>query len=237
MKPAALWSLKNHAVYANGLHTYIVHKFPLQDTAGNVYAVGGISTDITARKRAEDDLRKQKEILQKIFDHIPVMIRFLDEDGRIKLVNREWERRLGWSLKEIEGRGLDIFAELYPDPEYRQYVLDFIAASTGEFTDLKTTVRDGRVIDTTFANVRLEDGTNIGIGRNITEPKRAADLLRRQAAQLAALHEITLEISARERSVANPGSHYAAGGGTAGRFIASTLSARRRACANDCCFT
>jgi PAS domain S-box-containing protein len=187
---------EEHAVYADGLHTYIVHKFPLQDTAGNVYAVGGISTDITARKRAEDDLRKQKEILQKIFDHIPVMVRFLDEDGRVKLVNREWERKLGWSLKEIEGRGLDIFAELYPDPEYRQYVLNFIAASTGEFAELKTTLRDGRVIDTTFANVRLEDGTNIGIGRDITERKRAADLLRRQAAQLAALHEITLEISA-----------------------------------------
>ena len=50
------------AVYADGLHTFIVHKFPLLDAAGNAYAVGGISTDITARKRAEDDLRKQKEI-------------------------------------------------------------------------------------------------------------------------------------------------------------------------------
>jgi PAS domain S-box-containing protein len=184
------------AVYADGLHTYIVHKFPLLDAAGNAYAVGGISTEITARKRAEDDLRKQKEIFQKIFDHIPVMIRFLDEDGRIKLVNREWERRLGWSLDEIESHNVDIFAELYPDPAYRQVVLNFIAASTGEFTNLKTRTRDGRVIDTSFANVRLEDGTNIGIGRDITEREQAADLLRRQTAQLAALHEIELEISA-----------------------------------------
>jgi PAS domain S-box-containing protein len=184
------------AVYDDGIHAYIVHKFPLLDAAENVYAVGGVSTDITARKRAEDDLRKQKEILQKIFDHIPVMIRFLDEDGRVKLVNREWERTLGWSLHEIESGNLDIFAELYPDPEYRQYVLNFIAASTGEFNDLKPRARDGRVIDTSFANVRLEDGTNIGIGRDITDRKRAADLLRRQTAQLAALHEIELEISA-----------------------------------------
>jgi PAS domain S-box-containing protein len=184
------------ALVDDGLHTYIVHKFPLRDAAGNVYAVGGVSTDITARKRAEDDLRKQKEILQKIFDHIPVMIRFLDEYGRVKLINREWERTLGWSLEEIEGRGLDIFAELYPDPEYCQQVLTFIAASTGEFTDLRTRARDGRVIDTSFANVRLEDGTNIGIGRDITESKRAEERLRRQAAQLAALREIELEISA-----------------------------------------
>jgi PAS domain S-box-containing protein len=131
-----------------------------------------------------------------MFDHIPVMIRFLDEKGRIKLVNREWERTLGWSQDEITRNNLDIFAELYPDSEDRQHVLDFIAASTGEFADFKTRARDGRMIDTRFANVWLEDGTNIGFGRDFTEHKRAADLLRRQAAQLAALHEIQLEISA-----------------------------------------
>jgi PAS domain S-box-containing protein len=47
------------AVRANGLHTYIVHKFPLLDAAGNAYAVGGISTDITERKQAADLLRRQ----------------------------------------------------------------------------------------------------------------------------------------------------------------------------------
>lgn len=188
--------LEETAVYADGLHHYIVHKFPLHDVAGDIYGVGAISTEITARKRAEEELRRQKEILQKIFDHIPVMIRFLDEEGRIKLVNREWERVLGWPQNEITANNLDIFSELYPDSEYRQSVMDFIAASTGEFADFKTTAKDGRVIDTRFANVRLEDGTNIGIGRDITEIKRAEQALRRQTAQLAALHEIGLEISA-----------------------------------------
>lgn len=78
--------------------------------------MGCISTDITARKRAEDDLRKQKEILQKIFDNILVMIAFIDEGGRIKLVNPEWERTLGWSLEEIQNQSPDVFADFYPDP-------------------------------------------------------------------------------------------------------------------------
>jgi PAS domain-containing protein len=51
--------------------------------------------EIIERKRAEDDLRQQHEILQIIFDHIPIMIRFLGADGRIQLVNRAWERTLG----------------------------------------------------------------------------------------------------------------------------------------------
>ncbi|WP_164016796.1 PAS domain S-box protein [Pyxidicoccus trucidator] len=39
--------------YDDGIHTWLTHKFPLIDSSGNLYAVCGISTDITARKRAE----------------------------------------------------------------------------------------------------------------------------------------------------------------------------------------
>ena len=66
--------------------------------------IQGIARDITERKRAEDDLRQQKEILQKIFDHIPVMIRLAGPDGDVQLVNREYERITGWSLEEIQKR-------------------------------------------------------------------------------------------------------------------------------------
>ncbi len=179
---------------AGGLHTYLVHKFPLQDTEGRIYSVGGISTDITARKRAEDDLRTQKEILQKIFDHVPVMIRLGDAEGRVKLVNREWERTFGWSLEEIKDGGVDIFAELYPDPEYREYVLNLIASSTGEFTELKTRTRDGRVMDIVFANVRLEDGTSVGIGRDITERIKAEQAQQLSAKRYRDLVELTHDL-------------------------------------------
>src|SRR5205823_13899155 len=125
---------------------------------------GGVSRvvcafmDITQRKRAEDDLRSQKEILQKIFDNVPVMIGFVAQDGRIKLANREWERTLGWTLEEVLEQNLDVFAALYPDPKYRQEVMKFVFTSSAEFADFRTRVRDGRVIDTSWANVHLSDG-------------------------------------------------------------------------------
>ncbi len=43
---------------ADGEHTYISDKFPLRDREGRIYAVGGISTDVTERKRAEEAMRR-----------------------------------------------------------------------------------------------------------------------------------------------------------------------------------
>ncbi len=44
----------------DGMHTYLSVKFPLSDNQGQVRALCSISTDITERKRAEDEVRKAK---------------------------------------------------------------------------------------------------------------------------------------------------------------------------------
>jgi PAS domain S-box-containing protein len=159
----------------------------------------GVIVDITERKRAETEVRKEKEILEKIFDCIPAMIIFFDKDGGVKLVNREWDRTMGWSLEEIQKENLDILAECYPDPQYRQWVRDFIAATKGEWGDFKTKVRNGRVIDTTWANVRLSDGTSVGIGQDITERKRVEHELRGANERLQRLSRRLLELQETER--------------------------------------
>jgi PAS domain S-box-containing protein len=154
-----------------------------------------IARDVTERKQVEDELRKEKEILQRIFDHIPLMIRFRDENGRISLVNQEWERTVGWSLEEIKESDLDIFTKVYPDLQYRQKVLNFIDAATGQWAEFKSRVRDGRVLDTAFANIRLSDGTTIGIGQDISERKRAENAEREHRALAEALRDTAAALS------------------------------------------
>jgi PAS domain S-box-containing protein len=146
--------------------------------------------DISDRKQADESLKQQKEVLQTIFDNVPIMLKFVDTNGEINWVNRHWEQVLGWSLEEIKGR--DILAEFYPQPEEYQYVLDEIQAANQNWSDFKTKVRDGRIIDTTWANVRLSDGRSIGIGQDITERKRVE-------AELKELNE-TLEAQVAQRT-------------------------------------
>jgi PAS domain S-box-containing protein len=151
-------------------------------------------TRLMERKRADDELRRQKEVLQKIFDHIPVLVSFWDEHGRLKLVNREWERVRGWSLEEIRESTADILAESYPEPQEHQRARDFIHAATGEWEDFKTRARDGRIIDAMWAILRLSDGTSISIGQDITERKRAEEKLRRSEERYRELVENALDI-------------------------------------------
>src|SRR6266568_2328054 len=123
------------------------------------------------RKRAEDALREQRALLQSIVDHIPVMLAFVEPSGRISWGNREWSQVLGYSVDEARER--DILSELYPDPAEREKVLASIGAPASQWHYFHTRVRDGHVLETTWANVPLPDGANLAIGMDVTERRRA----------------------------------------------------------------
>jgi PAS domain S-box-containing protein len=117
---------------------------PFYDERGRLAGIVGVFLDISESNRATDDLRRQKELLQRILDNIPLMIAFVDKDGCFVLVNREWEHTLGLSPNEIKERKLDIITQCFPDPGYRRKVLSFISQSNGKWADFKARVRDGR---------------------------------------------------------------------------------------------
>jgi PAS domain S-box-containing protein len=54
----------------DGLHTYLSIKFPLVDSEGKIYAVCGMSTDISDRKQAEVELQNQKQDLVRSNDEL-----------------------------------------------------------------------------------------------------------------------------------------------------------------------
>jgi PAS domain S-box-containing protein len=56
--------MEEQAPSDDGLRTYVTVKFPLTDASGRSYAVCGISTDITERKQAEEQVRRLNEELE-----------------------------------------------------------------------------------------------------------------------------------------------------------------------------
>ena len=185
-------ALEEEAVTSAGaVRSYQVTKGPYRDGRGRAIGLVGISQDITERARAEAELARQKEVLQTIFDHIPVMICFLGPDAQLRLVNREWERVLGWSVEDSLGG--DVVAELYPDPDYRRRVLDYVFKPDSGWAEFRTRAKDGRTVDTAWANVLLTDGTSIGIGLDFTERKRDGAALLSSERRFRAVFEGALD--------------------------------------------
>lgn len=54
--------IEETAFHKNELHTYASTRFPLTDEAGHIYAVCGISIDITERKQHEETLRRTQKM-------------------------------------------------------------------------------------------------------------------------------------------------------------------------------
>lgn len=67
--------------HENGLHTYLSLKFPLYNPAGVIYAVCGISTDISERKRAEEALRSSYATNRALLNAIPDSMFRIRGDG------------------------------------------------------------------------------------------------------------------------------------------------------------
>jgi len=86
--------------HGDGLHTYISVKFPLLSPDGKLYAVCGIATDITERKRAEAAILEREERLHQAVRVSQIGI--FDHDHRTDTIYWSPEQRhiYGWGPEE-----------------------------------------------------------------------------------------------------------------------------------------
>ena len=105
----------------DGPHTYLSVKFALADAAGKPYAVCGISTDITGRKRAEEALRDSEALYHSLVESLPVCLLRKDLRGRFTFANRAFCAALHKDLAEIVGK---TDADFYPPALPSKYLRD-----------------------------------------------------------------------------------------------------------------
>ncbi len=168
----------------------------IHDDGGRVTNYSLIISDVTADRRREQTVKEQTEILETVFDNIPVMLAFMDPDGRVKLVNRRWEQVIGWTLAEMRGSS-DYLTQLYPGPNNRRRVLRFLQAGGGVWQDFQTVVRSGHLLDIAMASVRLSDGTIVSLGQDVTERNQMAYSLRKQREMAEALRDTAVLLTSK----------------------------------------
>jgi diguanylate cyclase (GGDEF)-like protein/PAS domain S-box-containing protein len=101
--------------------------------------------DITARRRAEHALREREQQIRAIFDYSPAEMLIKDLDGRYVFVSRRFERVLGVSNREAQGKRPE---DLYPAER-----AEAIRRHDREVLE------SGRAIERE-EDVKLEDGTH-----------------------------------------------------------------------------
>ena len=103
------------ALHEDGPHVSVVCKFPLFDEAKKLYALGGIVTDITDRRQAEQALQESEEALRDSEERLRLAL----EAGRMGVW--DWDRRTNirkWSKEYFLVMGLLPFSV---EPSYRAW--------------------------------------------------------------------------------------------------------------------
>ncbi len=152
-----------------------------------VVKLRGTFQDITDQKQSETSLVHQREVLQGIFDNIPVLLVFWDPQLQRFTLNRHAESVLGYTTAEAN-QG-DFMEKVYPDAAYRARAVAYMASLEPGYREWSMTAKNGESIPIDWANIRLSDDAMIGIGLDLREEKRAIEALKKSEARFRSLFE------------------------------------------------
>ena len=142
-------------------------KFPFFDDHGNITGLGGISRDVTERKRTEEELRKSEATLRSIFRAAPTGIGIVC-DRVIKQANDRLCEILGYSQEELLGKSARMVCPTDEDFEYvgsEKYAQIYERGTRIVETRLQR--KDGKVIDVLLSSAPI-DPNDLSIGVTFT---------------------------------------------------------------------
>jgi PAS domain S-box-containing protein len=175
----------------DGTRVVVASRWSLQrDERQRPHAILETNNDITERKRAEDALRRQANLLEQTHDAIIVW----EFPGMIIFWNRGAEQLYGFSREEAIGRhSHELLRTVHPLPTT---VFEADLERDGEWKgELTHMVRDGRkiLVESRHVLIREPDGRRLVLetNRDITERKQAEGALRQAQADLAHVSRVT----------------------------------------------
>ena len=104
--------------------TLSINAVPFFNASGQVVGIRGTARDISKRKKAEKELRYQREFLRQVLDTSPNMIFVKDASGHFTMVNKAFVDSYGLTNDEILGK---TDADVHPDKkEVETFIRDGI---------------------------------------------------------------------------------------------------------------
>jgi two-component system, sensor histidine kinase and response regulator len=160
----------------------ILATYMLTDYEGETGVLGWL-IDITERKQAENEIRRQRGMMLGLIQSIPDLVFYKDIDGRYMGCNYPFTMLVGKKESEIIGK---TDSEIFP-PDLAQVFLDsdheVVMAYQTHTADSWVTYPDGRraMLQTIKTALRSESGEVLGvlgISRDITESQRLQQEIR-----------------------------------------------------------
>lgn len=200
LEAGAPMEFEEAAAHPDGPQTFLVVKFPLFDAQGRCYALCGIATDITDRKREEEERQKLAKDRLLLLESTGEGIYGMDRQGRCTFINRAAARMLGYQASEVLGQEMHqlihhSFADGSALPRARCRIYEaFISGQGCQVEDEVFWRKDGTSFPVSYSSFPvLEQGEITGAVVNFVDctarkrleeerSQRAARLLQQQSA-------------------------------------------------------
>ncbi len=164
----------------DGPRTSLAVRFPVTGTEGTFPALGMIASDITERKRTQEEIKLFKEVFTHSIDGIAI----LDTHGRYLQQNGAHEQLLGYSTHDLIGNtpaihlGEEQFARI-------GQMLATVGSYRGE---VESRTKHGAELTLDLTAFTVKDALGqpvcyVGIQRDVTERNRAQEALRESEAR------------------------------------------------------
>jgi len=154
-----------------------------KDEEGNVVYYEGTIEDITSRKQAEEQLRRERRRFAILSENALFGMAMIDEKGNFIYINPKFKEIFGYDLSDIPN-GKTWFRKVYPDSEYRHTVISSWIKDLGEAIPgrprpeiFTAACKDGTKKIVNFVPIQLETGEHIMHCEDITERTRAIKTL------------------------------------------------------------
>jgi len=127
--------IEETALHSDGqAHQYLSVKSPILDSKMAIYAVCGISTDITEHKKAEEKITT----LSYAVEQSPSIIMITDTKGNIEYVNPSFTQLTGYSSEEVIGKNAEELGNQSPEEKEKMWeAINSNGEWRGEFLNKK----------------------------------------------------------------------------------------------------